>query len=85
MNVCYRCGGSKKFMGNGMVMMTCYHCDEQGRELAEEKKPELVNGAPPIDRRSQSYKKAILDIMELNPLISRDEAVKIFDTEYQKK
>jgi hypothetical protein len=72
-------------MGNGMVMMTCYNCDEQGRLL--EAKPDFE--APPsiatLDRRSQSYKKAIQDIMELNPLISRDEAVKIFDNEYQKK
>ena len=85
MNVCYRCGGSKKFMGNGMVMMTCYHCDEQGRDPEVKKNLEAPASIQSLDRRSQSYKKAIQDIMELNPLISRDEAVKIFDTEYQKK
>lgn len=84
--ICYRCGGSKKYMGNGMVMMTCYNCDERGFEAKEsqgctENDTSHIPEAP-VDRQSATYKKAIKDIMDLNPKISRKDAVKIFDREY---
>lgn len=83
--ICYRCGGSKKFMGNGMVMMTCYNCDERGIEVKKEVDSLIQNidvPEAPVDRQSASYKKAITEIMALNPNISRKDAVKIFDKEY---
>jgi hypothetical protein len=84
--ICQRCGASKKYMGNGMVMMTCYLCDEQGRLLPVDAEHKIEDTKTPaaLDRRSQSYKKAINDIMELHPLLSRDDAVKLFDKEYSK-
>lgn len=77
--LCYRCGGTGKYLGNGMMTTKCTICDESGHvkaEAAEEK--------PPIDRKSQSYQKAIREIMALNPSISRPEAVKMFEEAYNK-
>lgn len=78
MEKCYRCGGSGRYMGNGMMMTDCTLCD--GSEA-----PKIE--APPIDkinRNSKSYQKAIKDIMALNPDMSRKEAVKMFDEAYVK-
>jgi len=72
-------------MGNGMVMMTCYRCDERGIEFVDlQESVEDNKHIPeaPVDRQSASYKKAITEIMEINPKISRKDAVKIFDKEY---
>lgn len=77
MSLCIRCGGSGKYLGNGMMMTDCNLCDEE---------PETVETlpTPKIDRKSKSYQTAIKDIMALNPTITRAEAVKMFDKAYHK-
>lgn len=78
MSLCYRCGGSGKYMGNGMMLADCTLCDDVDSGEA----PTLET--PKVDRKSKSYQKAIKDIMELNPDITRDAAVKMFDDAYIK-
>lgn len=70
--ICYRCGGTGQYLGNGMMLTDCDACDE-----------EQVNDE--IDRRSKSYRKAIKDIMDINPKISYQDAVKMFDKAYKEK
>lgn len=73
--LCYRCQGSGKYLGNGMMMTKCLIC-ENGHVKEE--------SSGVIDRRSKSYITAIKDIMAINPEITREEAVKMFDKEYEK-
>ena len=77
--LCYRCGGTGKYMGNGMIMTDC-KCEDLHHDVITSK--HVVNDLGVVDRRSKSYKKAIEDIMALNPNIGRDEAVKMFDDAY---
>lgn len=78
--LCYRCGGSGKYLGNGMMMTNCTLCDEDGKVI---EKPKCDSQAlAHVDRKSKSYQKAIKDIMELNPKLTRVEAVKMFDKAY---
>lgn len=74
--LCYRCGGTGKYLGNGMMMTNCTLCDDEGKVIP--------SSSPKIDRKSKSYQKAIKEIMEINPTISRAEAVKMFDKAYDK-
>ena len=74
--VCYRCGGTGEYLGNGMMMTKCNLCHDIKKEV---KTPEAE-----INRKSSSYQKAIKDIMAINPTISRAEAVKMFDKAYDK-
>jgi hypothetical protein len=74
--LCYRCGGTGRYLGIGMMMTDCTVCiDEES---------ELPYSEPEVDRKSKSYKKAIKDIMAINPDITRKEAVIIFDKAYKK-
>ena len=75
MKLCIRCGGTGRYLGNGMMMTDCKLCDEDN-----EPSEKVVK----IDRKSSSYQKAIKDIMAINPTISRAEAVKMFDKAYDK-
>lgn len=77
--LCIKCGGTGKYLGNGMMMTDCNACDD---ELAPNKSADT--SAPKIDVKSKSYQKAIKDIMALNPTITRQEAVKMFDKAYDK-
>lgn len=74
--LCHRCGGTGKYLGNGMMMTNCTLCDDDGKPLKVSQ--------PKIDRKSSSYQNAIKDIMAINPTISRAEAVKMFDKAYDK-
>lgn len=76
MEKCYRCNGTGKYMGNGMMMTDCTLCDEDNVI----KKPSLDD----VDRTSKSYKKAIKEIMQINDNISKEEAIKMFDDAYLK-
>jgi hypothetical protein len=78
--LCYRCGGTGKYLGNGMMMSDCRICDDDGQIKALKQDSAHVK----IDRRSQSYKDSIKEIMQLNPDISRAEAVAMFDEAYDK-
>ena len=75
MKLCIRCGGTGRYLGNGMMMTDCKLCDDKG---------EAAPSVEKIDRKSGSYQKAIKDIMAINPTISRAEAVKMFDKAYDK-
>ncbi len=79
--LCIKCGGTGRYLGNGMMMADCNVCD------GDDSEPKAVKGKdvlPPIDRKSKSYQKAIKDIMAVNPSISRPEAIKMFDEAYNK-
>jgi len=78
MSLCYRCGGSGKYMGNGMMLTDCTMCDD-----LNDNGDTATLVAPKVDRKSRSYRKAIADIMQLNPEITRIEAVKMFDDAYK--
>ena len=70
---CSKCQGSGTVMGNGMIFRDC-DCDDG---VAREVKPVS------IDKRSASYREAIKKIMESNE-VSREEAVKVFEDEFEK-
>ena len=78
--ICYRCCGTTRYLGNGMIETDCTICVD-GKIV--EKKPKPIEDHK-IDRKSKSYKTAIKDIMELNPDISKEDAVKMFDDAYDK-
>ena len=76
MGICIRCQGNGRYIGIGFMMRDCELCNVD--EVCE---------APPLttlNRKSASYKKAIKDIMEINPEITRKDAVKMFDEAYEK-
>jgi hypothetical protein len=78
--LCYRCGGTGKYLGNGMIMTHCDLCDENKKiNIIAKDLPKVK-----VDRRSKSYIVAIEEIMSLNPGIDKAEAVKIFDEAYNK-
>lgn len=77
--LCVRCGGSGLYLGNGMMITACELCDDTTED--EIKMPISLDK---LDRKSKVYKKAIKDIMAINPTISRAEAVKMFDKAYDK-
>lgn len=82
--LCYRCGGTGKYLGNGMIMADC-KCDQYMKPSPLDNGIEVHKAAisnAVVDRRSKSYKKAINDIMSLNPDISKQDAVKMFDEAY---
>lgn len=76
MRVCDRCKGEGTYMGLGFMLTDCDVCDDgyEKESISLDK----------IDRSSKSYKKAIKDIMAINPDISQKDAVKIFDEAYVK-
>jgi len=67
-------------MGNGMIMANCHLCDDEGDIIPNKSVPKL----DAIDRKSESYKTAIKDIMDINPGIKKKDAVKMFDDAYEK-
>ena len=72
--ICYKCGGTGQYLGNGMMLTDCDACDKDKPAKPKE-----------IDRKSKSYKKAIKEIMDINPKITYEEAVKMFDKAYENK
>lgn len=81
--LCYRCGGSGRYMGNGMMMTDCDLCDDSGTPIKDDKPKEKASLAM-VNRKGKSYQAAIKDIMSLNPDISRTEAAKMFDEAFDK-
>lgn len=79
---CIRCGGTGKYLGNGMMLIDCNRCDGFGNEIEEniDKKPEKNS----IDKRSKAYKDAIKDIMKLDSNLSRFDAEMMFEKTYDK-
>lgn len=73
--ICYKCGGTGEYLGQGMMMATCDVCSDSHEKY---KGPALEN----IDRKSKGYLDAIKKIMALNPKMSRTEAIKLFEKTY---
>ncbi len=72
---CQVCFGSKKVRAGGnMGYLDCHSCATPAVAV-----PTLVT----VDRRSKSYKDAINKIVEVNG-VSREEAVRVFDEEFEK-
>ena len=78
--ICIRCCGTGKYLGNGMMMTDCELCNNN--YTMSNHKPIPIDK---IDRKSDSYKAAIKEIMELNPKISRKDAIKMFNDAYVKE
>ena len=76
--LCIKCGGTGEYLGNGMIITNCNACD------GESFKKKTITSKTPINRKSKSYQDAIKDIMAINPDISREDAVKMFDKAYNK-
>lgn len=83
---CTSCAGMGEIRGNGMLMEDCRICSGEGQidDKSPEKSEISEKSCIPIDKRSKAYKEAISDIMALNPDITRDEAVKMFNSAYDK-
>jgi hypothetical protein len=81
---CKKCGGSGKFLGNGMITMNCRECSNKKHVDSSISKLEDNNSKFKIDKKSKAYVEAIRDIMTLNPEISRREAAKIFSETFDK-
>jgi len=73
--LCRKCLDTGQYLGSGMMIVDCDLCDED--VPAKKLKPSL-------DRKSSSYRKAVKDIMKLDSSMSRDDAVRIFESEYCK-
>lgn len=80
MRTCIRCCGTGKYLGQGFIQTHCTLCNENG--MIPDEKTEVPLSK--IDRRSESYKKAINDIMATNSSLTRKEAVKLFNEAYEK-
>ena len=78
MKACVRCQGTGEYMGNGFMITDCDLCNDNEDEVVVETKLSVDK----IDKRSVSYRDAIKSIMDLNPSISRKDAVKMFDEAY---
>jgi hypothetical protein len=81
---CNACTGTGKKMGNGMIIIDCTLCHGTGDfedNFSDKNQGQIVSS---IDRRSKSYKEAIKEIMNLNPLTTKKEAEKLFLETYDK-
>lgn len=72
-NLCIRCNGTGKYLGIGMIKVDCNLCNEKEQML-----PPAIDK---LDRKSESYKKAVKEIMVVSK-VKRKEAVKMFDEAY---
>jgi hypothetical protein len=78
-DICIRCHGKGTYLGLGMITVDCNICNGEEDDTSVE-----VPALDKINRNSKSYQKAIKDIMNINPDISRKEAIKMFDEAYVK-
>ncbi len=76
-DICIRCHGKGTYKGIGMITVDCNLC-EDGYMI----NPIVHDKLPTIDKRSAYYKKAIKEIMDLNPEITKDEAASMFEESY---
>lgn len=76
---CRVCTGSGKLLGMGMMYVECRNCDGYGTLEKKEERKEVVI----VDKRSKSYKDALIKIMDRTGT-TREQAVKIFDEEFEK-
>lgn len=74
--LCIRCGGTGKYLGNGMIQADCYCKDVV---IHTDYKPAVC---PNIDKRSKDYRESIKKIM-VETGVDRIEAVKLFEQAYK--
>ncbi len=79
MGICIKCYDTGEYLGQGMMMAVCDVCYPPKKATPHSIPKEE------IDRKSDSYKTAIKEIMDLNPSITKKQAVKMFDEAYDKK
>jgi hypothetical protein len=65
-------------MGGGMIYENCHLCSGSGKLIPATEKVDVV-----VDKRSKTYKDAIAKIMEASD-VSKEEAARIFDEEFEK-
>lgn len=80
-NKCLRCAGSGKIVGLGMMLADCRACEGDGIVAIDGVK-DKAKTVSLLDKRSASYRQAIKKIMESG--VSKDEAARIFDEEFEK-
>jgi hypothetical protein len=88
--ICIKCNGTGEYRGQGFMMADCDLCYDGYIEDDESIYIDKCTSAPRstsnfIDRRSKEYKKAIIELQEINPGMPRDEVVKMFDEIYNKE
>ncbi len=74
---CIKCNDTGQYLGNGMIMTDCNLCKD--KSSSKNSPPTLDK----IDRKSESYQKALRDLMDLNPKMSKRDAEKLFDKTYE--
>jgi hypothetical protein len=74
--LCIKCGGTKKRRTIGFVMVNC-NCDQNLVKSTDKK-------VLKIDKKAESYKTAIKEIMALDSNITQKQAEKMFKESYQK-
>ena len=62
-----------------MILIDCVDCFGTG-----DKEYPKVEEPVKIDKKSKAYKDAIKEIMDLNPELSREDAIKMFEETYDK-
>ncbi len=87
---CTKCAGSGEYRGNGMITVTCTSCfghgllDDKDEEETEKLAMETGVIDKKIDRRSKAYRDAIKKIMDINPSITYQDSVKMFEKEFER-
>src|SRR5690242_1838328 len=73
---CMNCNGSGKLMGGGMMMIDCDNCFGKGK---------ISDGKITIDdiKNTDSYRDAVQNIRAMNPVLTKDQAEKLFDDEFK--
>jgi len=73
---CMNCNGSGKLMGGGMMMIDCDTCMGKGK---------VSDGKVSIEdiKNTDSYREAVRNIRALNPVLSKEQAEKLFDDEFE--
>lgn len=72
---CSTCAGSGQVMGGGMMMWDCDSCDGAGKIIKQEPRKFKMS------KTDKSYKKAVKEIQDLDPSLTKEEAQKIMDDE----
>ena len=75
---CIPCSGSGLAMGGGMLTKECEHCEGRGKIETKTRTKELLN------KENKHYKKAVKELMSLDPKLNQKDAQEIFDAEIEK-
>jgi hypothetical protein len=86
MALCIRCCGTGRYLGNGMMMTNCTLCDEHGHMISSKEEKVAYKSAAnsSLDKRTNSYKNAIKELMNTDQKLTKKEAEKLFENAYNK-